>query len=79
MCLWEGEAGGGILGVGQPRGVMGGTGAGCSSRTASNYIQGVKPSITPPISLSVILLQLQMLRHFAGNTFPVRQSALQGP
>ena len=49
VCRREGEAEG-ILGVGQPRGVMGGAGAGCSSRAASNYIQGVKPSITPRLA-----------------------------
>lgn len=44
LSMWRG--GEGILGGGQLRGKMSGIGVGCSSRTASNYIQCVKPSIT---------------------------------
>lgn len=46
--VWRG--GEGMLGRGQLRRMMGGFGSRCSSRTASNYIQSVKPSITPRLA-----------------------------
>lgn len=52
---------------------------GCSSRTASNYIRGVKPSITPRLACLSSChggkrhcagSGCRRTRHFAGNTFP---------